>query len=104
MVTLDDCCWPGAELHPARAGGRYRCEAVTPPQQRERLLRVETAISDFSRAAAQIGNADYLLIRPPAAGLADYAKSLIMESEVAASGKRLSASGLAEVDAVVRLT
>jgi hypothetical protein len=32
-------------------------------------LWVESAISDFSGADARIGNADYLFIRPPAAGM-----------------------------------
>jgi hypothetical protein len=40
--------------------------------------RVETAISDFSRVAAQIGNADYLPIRPPAAGLAEYRTLMVV--------------------------
>jgi hypothetical protein len=34
---------------------------------------------------------------------ADYAKWLIMESNVAASGKKLAVSGLAEANAVLRL-
>ena len=59
---------------------RLRCEVVICQRGRECFFRVETAISVFSGPDAQIGNADYPLIGPPAAGLADYAKPSIMES------------------------
>ena len=50
---------------------RLRCEVVICQRGRECFFRVETAISVFSGPDAQIGNADYPLIGPPAAGLAE---------------------------------
>ena len=44
----------------------------------DRRLRVESVISEFSGADAQIGNSDYLVIRPPAAAVAEYRTLMVV--------------------------
>ncbi len=50
---------------------RYRCEAVIRLRHRGRLLRVDSAISVFSGADAQIGRADYVSINSSLTGVAE---------------------------------
>jgi hypothetical protein len=66
-----------------------RCIAGIGGSGRNSPQWVETAISDFSKAAAQIGNADYLVIRAPAAGMAEYRTLMVVAVNVS-SGLNLT--------------
>jgi len=55
---------------------------VAAPSSPEQLYRVESAIPELSGADAQIGNSDHLVIRPPAAAVAEYRTLMVVAVNV----------------------